>query len=90
MRDINTADDAERGFFNLNRANNFHSFIKQRFEAYRGVATQYLNRYNALLSAAYKADKDEIERLCQDFMEVGRKDRFCPIRLTRTSKLLAL
>ena len=90
VRDINTADDAERGFFNLNRANNFHSFIKQRYEAYRGVATKYLNRYNALLCAAYKAGKDEIEHLCQDFMEVGRKDRFLPIRLTRTSKLLAL
>ena len=90
VRDVNTTEDAERGFFNLNRANNFHSFIKQRYEAYRGVATKYLNRYNALLCAAYKAGRDEIERLCHDFMEVNRKNNFFPVRLTRKRNLLDL
>jgi hypothetical protein len=44
----------ESGFYNINCVNSFHSFIKERYRSYRGVATKYLNRYNALFSRAYK------------------------------------
>lgn len=90
VRDINTAGDSECGFFNLNSANNFHSFIKHRYEAYRGVATKYLNRYSALFSAAYKAGRAEISNLCDTFMSCGRKDYFHPIRQVRSELLLVL
>jgi transposase-like protein len=43
-----------KGFFNINTVNNFHSFIKDRYNHYRGVATKYLNRYNILFSKVYK------------------------------------
>lgn len=33
-----------------NKANGFHSYIKERLLVARGVATVYLNRYNALFS----------------------------------------
>lgn len=36
--------------FHLNNVNAFHSLIKGYYEQYRGVATKYLNRYNALFS----------------------------------------
>jgi transposase-like protein len=37
----------------VNRVNGFHSFIKERLLAARGVATIYLNRYNALFSQIF-------------------------------------
>jgi transposase-like protein len=40
---------------NLNTVNNFHGFIKGRYLiGYRGVATKYLNRYNALFARSYR------------------------------------
>ena len=50
VKDINTADETEKGFYHLNTVNNFHSFIKKRYNFYRGVATKYLNRYNTMFS----------------------------------------
>jgi hypothetical protein len=51
----------------VNKVNGFHSFIKTRLDAMRGVATCFLNRYNALFSMVYSADistvVDEIFRL---------------------------
>ncbi|MCH4032938.1 MAG: IS1595 family transposase [Lachnospiraceae bacterium] len=41
-------------FFSLNTVNNLHSFIKNRYYDYRGVATKYLNRYNMVFRAAYR------------------------------------
>lgn len=32
----------------LNNVNSFHSAIEKQYEKYRGVASQYINRYNAL------------------------------------------
>jgi transposase-like protein len=50
-----TADaNRERdGFYSINAVNGYHSFIKERNRPARGFATKYLNRYNALFSAAY-------------------------------------
>lgn len=39
---------------NLNTANSLHSYIKDAYEHYRGVATKYINRYNALFSMAFR------------------------------------
>lgn len=45
----------------INKVNGLHSFIKQRIDAARGVATVYLNRYNALFSKIYAADKSVVD-----------------------------
>ena len=45
----------------INKVNGFHSFIKERLEAARGVATIYLNRYNALFAKVYAADKSVVD-----------------------------
>ena len=37
----------------INRVNGFHSFIKERLDAARGVATIYLNRYNTLFAQVF-------------------------------------
>jgi len=46
--------DSNKGFANINTSNGFHSFIKERYNQFRGVATKYLNRYNVLFSNAYR------------------------------------
>lgn len=48
------ATRTEGSFFNLNAVNGMHSFIKETYTRYRGVATKYINRYNALFSLAYR------------------------------------
>jgi transposase-like protein len=45
----------------INKVNGFHSFIKEKLDAARGVATIYLNRYNALFSKIYAADKSVVD-----------------------------
>ena len=37
----------------VNKVNGFHSFMKQRLMRYRGVATKYLNRYNAFFARVF-------------------------------------
>ena len=37
----------------INKVNGFHSFIKERIRAARGVSTIYLNRYNALFASIF-------------------------------------
>ena len=54
VKDCNNRNREDSCFYNLNTVNRFHSFIKQRYEFYRGVASKYINRYNALFSAAYR------------------------------------
>ena len=48
---------------NLNKINNFHSFIKERISAARGVATKYLNRYNALFSKIFGAQEAAVDKI---------------------------
>lgn len=50
-------------FYNINTVNGFYSFIKQRYVLYRGVASKYINRYNALFSTAYRNAEGIIKRL---------------------------
>jgi transposase-like protein len=52
-----------RGFYNINTANGFHSFIKDRYNQYRGVATKYLNRYNTLFSKAFRNSDDLADKI---------------------------
>jgi transposase-like protein len=62
LDDICTVATAKR----INKVNGFHSFMKNRLNAMRGVATIYLNRYNALFAKLYAADNsiaDEIYEL---------------------------
>ena len=62
-------EEAGKGFANLNTANGFHSYIKERYEQLRGVAIKYLNRYNALFVGAYRNS----ENLLDKTRSIGRK-----------------
>ena len=51
---VDVKQEADRGIFNLNTVNSLHSFIKETYNHYRGVATKYINRYNVLFSIAFR------------------------------------
>ena len=60
VAEVVNAKNESGSFFNINSVNGFHSFVKTRHNhIYRGVATKYLNRYNALFSLAYARDTEE-------------------------------
>lgn len=71
VKDVNTADKAESSFYNLNTVNSFHSFIKDRYNFYRGVATKYLNRYNALFALSWRQGDTLAAGLCAKLFHPG-------------------
>jgi transposase-like protein len=80
--------DAKPGLNNINAVNGFHSFIKERNREARGFATEYLNRYNALFSTAFRASDSVVEDVygLMSAMNGG----FASVSDTQNSRLLAL
>jgi len=74
VESVDVAEQKERKVANLNNVNSFHSFIKDRYGRYRGVATKYLNRYNALFSSSYRNRKEMVDRLCDAMLNPGPVD----------------
>ncbi len=89
VQDINTGESG-CGFYNLNTVNNFHSYIKKQYNDYRGVATKYLNRYNALFTIAWRRSEAIISGLRTRLLKPGQKDYHHTIRDVRESRLLVI
>ncbi len=70
----------------VNKVNGFHSFIKERLLKYRGVATAYLNRYNALFAWIF-GDKDTITDKIFELMK-SRDNSFRTIIDIKSNDLL--
>ena len=76
---INTKkeDDAS---IHLNNVNSSHNFFKSVYRHYRGVATKYINRYNAMLSLTYRSPKELfgyiVAHLCSICNKVGTFSNF--------------
>jgi transposase-like protein len=70
----------------INKVNGFHSFIKEKLDAMRGVATIYLNRYNALFSKIYSADKSVVDEIYE--LMVSTNGSVNTIAHTQTVNLL--
>ena len=47
------------GIFNLNTFNSLHSFIKETYNHYHGVATKYINLYNSYFLLLFDVQKCE-------------------------------
>lgn len=90
VKDCNTSTEEEKCFYHLNTVNGFHSFIKQQYNFYRGVATKYLNRYNALFSTAYRNADRLIEKLTSVLLSVGSIDYFHSNKAVKTMGLLSI
>lgn len=61
-----------RGVFNLNTVNSLHSYIKKTYNYYRGVATKYINRYNALFAVAFRCTKQFKDTLFAALCTIGK------------------
>jgi hypothetical protein len=72
----------------INKVNGFHSFIKERLTASRGVATIYLNRYNALFSKVYAADESIVDAIFK--LMTAQNGTFHTIAHTQSANLLKL
>jgi len=70
----------------INKVNGFHSFIKERLDASRGVATIYLNRYNALFAKIYAADKSVVDDIFE--LMISQTGIFNSISTTQSENLL--
>lgn len=90
MKDCHGIQEEEKGFFNLNTVNGFHSFIKGRYHFYRGVATKYLNRYNALFAASYHKTEILISHLCHVLLSTGGANYYHSGKDVRELRLLAI
>ena len=86
--DIN--HEESRGIFNLNTVNSLHSFIKETYNQYRGVATKYINRYNALFSIAFRCANDLKNTLFLSLGTVGRECYWHSIKDVRNRQLLLI
>jgi len=58
----------------LNNVNSFHSFIKTRYHDYRGVASKYINRYNAMFASGFRDRKDTIKEVCDLVLSIRNDD----------------
>lgn len=90
VKDCHEATEGEKGFFNLNTVNGFHSFIKRRYDFYRGVATKYLNRYNALFAASYNNADVLVRQMCHALLNVGSTDHYHSSKDVQELRLLAI
>lgn len=90
IKDINTVCEDEQTFYHLNTVNNFHSFIKSRYVFYRGVATKYLNRYNALFTLAWRQPDSLLADLCAKLLCPGAKDYHYKNQQIKTERLLVI
>lgn len=88
VRVCNVPGAEDTCFYNLNTVNGFHSFIKQRYVFYRGVASKYINRYNALFSTAYRNSEGIIRRLISAVLTVTGTDYYHSNRAVRVTGLL--
>lgn len=72
----------------INKVNGFHSCIKERLRAYRGVSTIYLNRYNALFTKIFDSSSSPVDEIYN--LMTARDDSFSSIQNVKEQNLLNL
>jgi hypothetical protein len=72
----------------VNKVNGFHSFIKQRLDGARGVATIYLNRYNALFAQIFGKQDSATDKIYA--LMTSRDNSFSGIASVKSENLLIL
>ena len=76
--------------FNLNTVNSMHSYIKETYNQYRGVATKYINRYNVLFSIAFRCVSGTIENLFSTLCATGKTRYWHSVKDTRNCNLVTI
>ena len=84
---VDTTKETE-GFYNLNTVNSFHSYIKDIYNQYRGVATKYINRYNAMFSLVFRSSKELAANLFSSLCNAGTYPWWHSVRDVKTHNLV--
>lgn len=87
---VDVAHEQNKKIFNLNTVNCLHLFIKDAYKRYRGVATKYINRYNALFSLAFRCADELIDRLFSSLCTVAQDCFWHGVKDVRTYQLVSL
>lgn len=87
---INVNHEECKEMFNLNTVNSLHSYIKETYNHYRGVATKYINRYNALFSIAFRCAKDLKNTLFAALCNSGQTCYWHSVKDVRSYQLVTL
>lgn len=87
---VDVNQEGGRGLFNLNTVNSLHSYIKETYNHYRGVATKYINRYNALFSIAFRCADNLKDNLFSSLCLVGRNSYWHSVNDVRNYRLVTL
>ena len=87
---VKNVEKETASFYHLNSVNNLHSYIKDQYKYYRGVATKYINRYGILFSVAYRKTEDIVEMLKTRLFSVGRTSHTHTIRDVKDLRLLTI
>ena len=90
VRDCVNHEGDDAHFFHLNTVNGFHSFIKKRYNFYRGVASKYINRYNVLFAAAYRNAESIIRRLTETALAITGTNYCRSNKVVRTAGVLVI
>lgn len=90
VKDCHGITEEEKSFFNLNTINGAYNFIKRRYDFYRGVATKYLNRYNALFAASYNNIEVPAKQMCHALLNVGSTNHYHSSKDVQELRLLAV
>ena len=88
VKDVNL--ERQKTVFNLNTVNSLHSYIKSTYEHYRGVATKYLNRYNALFAVTFRGMSGLAESLFQLLSNTSQRNYWHSCQELREDRLLAI
>lgn len=87
---VDVNHEESRGMFHLNTVNSLHSYIKETYEHYRGVATKYINRYNALFSVAFRCANNLKDTLFSSLCTINQSCYWHGIKDIRNFKLVVL
>ena len=90
VNDCNNQKSEESCFYHLNTVNGFHNFIKKRYNFYRGIASKYINRYNALFSTTYRNAEAMVRRLTEAVLTVTGVNYYHSNKDIRTVRLVAI
>ena len=88
VKDVNL--ESQKAVFHLNTVNSLHSYIKSTYEHYRGVATKYLNRYNALFAVAFRGMSGLAESLFQLLSNTSQRNYWHSCQEVQQDRLLAI
>lgn len=90
VKDCSGINGDKKRFYHLNTVNSFHSYIKQRYRFYCGVANKYLNRYNALFASAYRKAGTLVELLANTLLGVNSTNYYHSNKSVKEIRLLAI